>query len=71
MIKQKEAETIAVTYAKAIGIGPFVVDGSELDNAEGKPIWRVFLGFVFDSISPGMIVDVDAATGEASHIQSL
>ena len=75
MIGEKDAEGAATKYAQSIGVGPFIVDGSELDETESSPFWRVFLGFTepfeVDTGPDSMIVRVDAITGEATHIPML
>jgi hypothetical protein len=76
MINEKDAESVATKYAQSIGVGPFIVDGSELDETESVPFWRVFLGFTepFDvdvGVPDSMIVRVDALTGEATHVPML
>lgn len=75
-LNQADVERIATTYAMSLGVAPFVVDGSELDKTQDRPAWRVFLTFTetddgWVGLPDGMIVDVDAVTGEASHIASL
>jgi hypothetical protein len=76
MLNEENAQRIATSYARSIGVGPFVVDGCELDETEEKPFWRVFLGFtdpaeVDVGLPDSLIVRVDALSGDASHTAML
>lgn len=74
VVNKVDAERIATKYANDAGVGPFIVDGSELDESQDKPVWRVFLGFTgeaFIDLPDFMIVNVDATSGNASHVEAL
>ncbi|MCA9032193.1 MAG: hypothetical protein KDA66_15360 [Planctomycetaceae bacterium] len=75
-ICREEAIGIAMNYAKAIGASASRMDYCGFDDAVNPPVWRVFLGYdeEFEEANPlidYLTICVDAATGEASHVQSL
>lgn len=76
-LEQVDAERIASEYAKHIGVRPFIVEGSTLhiDLDVDKPIWHVMLTYCEPSndlaFPDWMSINVDDATGQASHIERL
>lgn len=71
-MNQQDVEEIAIQYLMSTGFAPFVVDGSEFDDKEDPPIWRVFISFrEFYEEEIGlpalMVVQVNDLTGLASH----
>lgn len=75
-MNQADVERIATEYVKNIEIVPFIIDGSEFDDSVSPSIWRVYIGFrepfeEWIGLPHSLIVEVNDATGEASHIKSL
>jgi hypothetical protein len=75
-MKQEEVERIAAEYVASLGVAPCLLDGSEFDDKENPPIWRVFFSF---SESPEdaiglphfLLIEVNDLTREPSHIPHL
>lgn len=75
-MKQEDVEKIATEYAKGLELAPFRIEGSEFDDNDTPPSWRVYLSFCeppTDEIGwpDGLVIDVNDLTAEASHINSL
>jgi hypothetical protein len=75
-MRQENVEKIATEYAETIGLAPLLVAGSEFDDSDNPPIWRVFICSCESSekeigLPDSLVIDVNDLTGEASHIASL
>jgi hypothetical protein len=78
-MKQEDVERIATEYVESTGVAPCVLDGSEFDDKENPPIWRVYFSFCKTTeqeeaeigLPWSLTIHVSDLTGAASHIAHL
>jgi hypothetical protein len=78
-MKQEDVERIAVQYVASLGVYPCLLDGSEFDDKDNPPVWRVYFSFCKSTaeedegigLPNGLVVHVDDLTGTASSIPHL